>query len=447
MAANTIRDIVDYTLKFKEQPLNEDAVKQAKKLVLDTLGVSISGWKEPSIAKIYRAIDRGDSTWTAQAFGTGERLPLEWAIICNGALARVQDYMDVYYDLDASHPAEYIPFVFCCCDALGLSGEQAIRGILLAYDLQGWFTENMRCNRNGWHYATVASAVCTAVFGMLLSCDREQLANMMAVNCCCNYTSLGIGAQTDMKTLAFALSAANSVKAARLAMAGIQGSADALDNLFRMTGNSDAIFSPLVPEQPRIFRTSIKPYPSEFMAHSALAALDEILTEEGIRAEDIAGIHIAVHDWATWIARECSYHPMNREESDHSLPYCIAARLVFGTLTTAQFQDKAWENSRVKALMSRIKVEADPGLEALYPKARPAVVSITLKDGRKLSGRVDHPLGDYQNPMSYAQVLEKFCRCAGEILPDEKAHAIIDAVDSMETKQVTELMRLMRWTD
>ena len=136
MAANTIRDIVDYTLKFKEQPLNEDAVKQAKKLVLDTLGVSISGWKEPSIAKIYRAIDRGDSTWTAQAFGTGERLPLEWAIICNGALARVQDYMDVYYDLDASHPAEYIPFVFCCCDALGLSGEQAIRGILLAYDLQ-----------------------------------------------------------------------------------------------------------------------------------------------------------------------------------------------------------------------------------------------------------------------------------------------------------------------
>lgn len=103
MAANTIRDIVDYTLKFKEQPLNEDAVKQAKKLVLDTLGVSISGWKEPSIAKIYRAIDRGDSTWTAQAFGTGERLPLEWAIICNGALARVQDYMDVYYDLDASH--------------------------------------------------------------------------------------------------------------------------------------------------------------------------------------------------------------------------------------------------------------------------------------------------------------------------------------------------------
>ena len=60
---------------------------------------------------------------------------------------------------------------------------------------------------------------------------------------------------------------------------------------------------------------------------------------------------------------------------------------------------------------------------------------------------MDHPLGAYQNPMSYAQVLEKFCRCAGEILPDEKAHAIIDAVDSMETKQVTELMRLMRWTD
>ena len=77
-------------------------------------------------------------------------------------------------------------------------------------------------------------------------------------------------------------------------MAGIQGSADALDNLFRMTGNSDAIFSPLVPEQPRIFRTSIKPYPSEFMAHSALAALDEILTEEDIRAA-VSYTHLDVY--------------------------------------------------------------------------------------------------------------------------------------------------------
>ena len=68
---------------------------------------------------------------------------------------------------------------------------------------------------------------------------------MMAVNCCCNYTSRGIGAQTDMKTLAFALSAANSVKAARLAMAGIQGSADALDNLFRMTGEFRRDIQPL----------------------------------------------------------------------------------------------------------------------------------------------------------------------------------------------------------
>ena len=100
--------------------------------------------------------------------------------------------MDVYYDLDASHPAEYIPFVFCCCDALGLSGEQAIRGILLAYDLQGlvyreYALQSKRVAlRNGGFPQSARR-----YSGCFLSCDREQLANMMAVELLLQLHQLG----------------------------------------------------------------------------------------------------------------------------------------------------------------------------------------------------------------------------------------------------------------
>lgn len=447
LSGNTIKAVVDYTMAFKDKKLDPAAVKKAKELIIDTLGVSVSGWKEPSIAKVYASVSEGTDIWEASAWGTGRRLPLEWAVICNGSLVRVQDYMDIYYAADATHPSEYIPFVFCCCEALGLSGEQALRGILLAYDIQGWFTENIRCNFNGWHYATAASAVCAAVMGMLLGCSDEKLSNMIAINCSCNYTNLGTGPQTDMKTLAFALAAANTVKAAKLAFNGIQGPMDALDNLFLATGNADVRPEPLEPEYPHVFSTSIKPYPSEFMAHSALEALDNILSKEVIRPEDIKHIRIAVHNWATWIARECSYNPMNREEADHSLPYCIASRLVFGKLTTAQFQEKAWENEIVRALMSRITVKADPVLEALYPKARPAVVTITLKNGREVSNRVDYPVGDRRNPMTYQQVLDKFHDCVKDTVSNEQAERLIDTVNNMEDRMISELMELMKWTD
>ena len=441
-----VQSMAAYALAFKDRAVSTDAAERAKELILDTLGVAVSGWREPSIGKIYRAAEPGAAELTAHVFGTGQRLPLEWAVICNGSLVRVQDYMDVYYAVDASHPAEYIPFVFSCCDALDLSGEQALSAILLAYDLQGWFTETMRCNLNGWHYATVASAVCAVVLGVLMGCSQKQIENMAAINCSCNYTNLGSGAQTDMKTLAFALAAAGAVKAARLAAAGIEAPADALENLICVTENAEAVLEPLEPERPRIFNTSIKPFPSEFMAHSASEALENILSRQDVPAEEVESVDVAVHNWATWIARDCSYHPQNREEADHSLPYCIAARLVFGRLTTSQFQNGAWLDSRVTDLMGRITVHAEPELERLYPKARPAIVTITLKDGTKLSGRVDHPLGDSRNPMSYGQVRAKFERCVSGTLSAGQAEALAGAVREIENRKISEVMELMKWT-
>ncbi|MFB6367332.1 MmgE/PrpD family protein [Paenibacillus elgii] len=445
---NLIHQIVAYTEAFRHRELDDATLARAKQLVLDTLGVSVSGWKEPSIANIFAAVNAGkDKVKEATVFGIGDKASLEHAIICNGSLTRVQDYMDIYYDLDASHPSEFIPFILSCCEAWGLSGRQALRGIVLAYDLQGWFTENMRSNRNGWHYATIANVVASAVLGLLLDMTAESMANTIAISSSTNLTTLGTGPQTDMKTLTFSLTVKNVPFAARLAMNGCTGPQDAVENLLAATGNSDRNKAELIPQNPRIFNTSIKAYPAEFMAHSALEALENILSREPVEPEEIAHIQILVHEWATWIARKSSYDPQNREEADHSLPYCIAARLVAGKLDQSQFQNRSWENESIRKLMRNIVVQADAELEALYPAARPAILEITLKDGRVHSERVDHPLGDRSNPMSYRQIQEKFIMCVSEWMDKEQAERILRCVDTLEQRPVSELMELMTWTE
>ena len=442
---NLIDEIVAYTDEFRRRAVEPEAIVRAKQLVLDTMGVCVSSWNEPSIAAIFASAEAESGKELATVYGTGKKAPVEQAIVCNGALTRVQDYMDVYYSLDASHPSEYIPFTLACCEAWNLTGDDALRGIILAYDLQGWITENLRCNRNGWHYATFASAVSAAVVALLRNLSAEQLANTIAISCSTNLTALGTGPQTDMKTLAFALAAQNVLMSARLAANGCTGPRDTLETLLGITGNAGKEFPPLRPEHPRILKTSIKPYPSEFMAHSALEALESILQQQTLAAEQVDKICVRVHQWATWIARESSYHPHNRQEADHSLPYCIAARIVAGKLDQSEFQNRYWENEAVLALMQKIRVVADDALEALYPQARPAIVEITCKDGRVLTARVDHPLGDYRNPMTQAQVEEKFRDCVKGTMDDEKAQRVIDAVDQMQSHPSASLTELMVW--
>jgi 2-methylcitrate dehydratase len=68
-----------------------------------------------------------------------------------------------------------------------------------------------------------------------------------------------------------------------------------------------------------------------------------------------------------------------------------------------------------------------------------------LKDGRKLSGRVDFPKGDARNPLTEEEMLIKFCNLAGEVVGEEKVKQIQEAVFGLEKMgTVEEIVRLLK---
>ena len=62
----------------------------------------------------------------------------------------------------------------------------------------------------------------------------------------------------------------------------------------------------------------------------------------------------------------------------------------------------------VQALLARTEVVADPDLTKLYPAKFPARVTVTLKDGKRLSVTRDFPKGDPQEPLTRAEIERKF---------------------------------------
>lgn len=69
----------------------------------------------------------------------------------------------------------------------------------------------------------------------------------------------------------------------------------------------------------------------------------------------------------------------------------------------------------VNGIMVRY-LEEDPGLTERYPEAVPTVLEVGLRSGETVVERVDYPRGHARNPMSDAEVEQKFLSLTGGLL-------------------------------
>ena len=71
--------------------------------------------------------------------------------------------------------------------------------------------------------------------------------------------------------------------------------------------------------------------------------------------------------------------------------------------------------------------------------------NITAKDGRTFSKQLDYPKGDPRNPLSDAEIEEKFRALAEGVLSEKAQKKLVDAIWNLEKiGSVSKLMALMR---
>ena len=97
-----------------------------------------------------------------------------------------------------------------------------------------------------------------------------------------------------------------------------------------------------------------------------------------------------------------------------STHYTAAVILHDRMLTLAQFEPKRYDDPKLRRFAAdQVEVRADPSISGSQ-----ALVEIDTVDGSLLSARCEHPLGARENPMSRAQIEQKFRTYAEGFLPD-----------------------------
>ncbi len=104
--------------------------------------------------------------------------------------------------------------------------------------------------------------------------------------------------------------------------------------------------------------------------------------------------------------------------------------LVHGQVGVKSYTAAAIADPKVLAVAAKVRYEVKP--YPTYPGSFPGGVVITLKDGRKLDAELDYQQGGPENPLTAAEVLEKWRGNATLCLDDATVERLERAILAIE---------------
>ena len=451
MLATVSEQMADFTARVRFEDLSPEAVYEVKRFLWDSLGCAYGGLDTRDATMLRACMRDLGGPEESSVIGTGERAPALHTSLVNALLIRALDYNDIYWKQDPCHPSDIIPAALSVAEARGRSGRELILGIALAYEFEMRFCQAglPGIRERKWHHASLTAFVSPLVAGKMIGLNAEQLTHAMGISASHSMTlgCVTAGKLTMMKNTVDPMATQAGVQAALLAEQGYHGPVHVIDgkegltqclgpdwDLNRMT---DALGTDW-----QILKCGMKAFPTEALTHAPISGVLDLILEHDLSPEIIEHIEIDTLSRAADILSDPSkYNPTTRETADHSLPYCLAAAVVFRRVTPEIFDDEYLFNPQLRAVLPKIKVRAEPEFEKLFPKIQPCKVTITTTDRRSFTKRLDWPKGDPRSPMTDNELNLKV-RSLTESKLSLKAHdRLREAVFGLEKlKRTTELM-------
>ncbi|MCE5208104.1 MAG: MmgE/PrpD family protein [Chloroflexi bacterium] len=430
--------MADFAKNLSFNDIPDMAVWEAKRFLLDSIGCALAAVGSEDMESMQRYVESLGGVPKATVIGSGYCTNMANAGLMNSLLIRALDYNDIYWEQDPSHPSDMIGIALSCGEALGKSGRDILTAILIAYELEmRWcHAAHPGIREIGWHHATLTQFVSPFVAGKLMGLNEEQMVAAAGICGSSHFTLGGVvaGHLTNMKNMADPFAVQAGIHAALMAREGITGSEYVLEGkegLFEVLKSVEWRPEELtrnLGEEFLITRCGYKAYPTEALTHQPISAAIQICKENHLKAEDIVEIHVETTTRGADILSDPSkYTPETKETADHSLPYVIAAAIADGNVFPDSFSEEKLHDPRIRGLLKKIHVTADPEIDSLFPKIKRARVHITARDGQNFSAQVDDAKGTPNNPMSDREIEEKFRANSRYCFPSERCDAIIDA--------------------
>jgi 2-methylcitrate dehydratase len=476
MTTTLAHQLANYACSLQFEDLSREVVHEVKRRVIDSIGCALGAWNEEPCAIARKVASDFSARAGSTIIGTKHKAPPDWAAFATGCCIRYFDYNDTYLSKEPAHPSDNVSAALAMAESLGANGRELITAIALAYEVQCRLCDAASIRARGWDHVTYGAFSTALACARLMKLDPEKTRHAVNIAgvACAAFRQARVGELSHWKGVAFANAARHGVYSALLARAGMTGPAPIFEGqmgfekeLGVSLGNVGAAFAQRRGKEENvqrstsnvqrsmeekaggtaamILKTSIKYWPAEYHSQSAIeAAL--ALRKEIVDLTHVKGMTIESHDASVDIigSEPEKWKPETRETADHSLPYITAIALIDGEVTNKQFEPERFADPKIWKFLENVKVERNAELSAMYPGAVANIVHVDLANGKRLTKRVDYPLGHAKNPLKDSEVEGKFRALVEPDIGSERAQGIVDLVWKLdEAKNVDELMRAL----
>jgi 2-methylcitrate dehydratase PrpD len=383
----------------------------------------------------------------------GGEVPVLSAALVNCTMARALDLDDIHYDGGGHIGATIVPSALILAEYGKMTRDKVINGKEFITALTIGLDLNCRLRQaggkvaklSGWDSATFAPIAVAAMGARMLGLDKNKTANAMGIAFAqCSYTIQSSVEGVSTLKLGHGFASKAGILSVMLADRGFTGPKDMFQGtygLYPVYMQGEFIQEALVGQLGKRFEgstVSIKPYPSCTLTHSPIYGTLQLANEHKIATQDIEKVNIFTNQKAyNLCGLEWKQSPpkIAPEDGQFSLYYTVATALVKRKLFIEDFTEEAFRNSQVLEMMSKIHVFVEKEKDKLGTPLAPVDVEIYTRDGkcfRKTAGPV---IGSPQNPMTIADVIQKFRNCvpfSARSLHSSNVESVIQMIQVLE---------------
>ena len=440
----TEKTLSDFISGFPAENVPPDILHIGKRLLLNDIAVGLYAAKDPAIRILMDLFAEEGGNPAATVIGLGPRVTARQAALANGFLGHFEDYDDTHLDTVIHTASPIYPAAMAAAEVTGASGRDllvaGVLGIEVACRLGRLIVPHFREAMGYFHITNTCGVFgAAAAASRLLGLAPDRIEHALAL---AGTQAMGLREVFGSMAKPFhaGKAAENGLTAAMLMSRGFTAlSAESKGILegnrgfaaVMASGYDIATVTTGLGETWELPEIAIKYHACGQANQPLLGCMMELRTKPGVTRDAVAHVDARVGHMAPGLATR--RHPKKGLEGKFSYQHGMACVLVDGHAFPSQFTDDKVNDPAIIALRDIMDVSEDLAL----PR-RAAALTMTLKDGTSHSVTTEHALGTPGNPLSDAQLEEKFRILAAEVLPPVKVDDLaerlwaLESVDDME---------------
>jgi 2-methylcitrate dehydratase PrpD len=386
-----------------------------EKLLIDVTGLCVAARNTDYVRA---ALDGWEAGGGCTAIGHARALDSAGAAFVNGTAAHGEDFDDTFEGGPIHAGAVILPAVLALAERQRLSGKDALRGIAVGLELtcRASLVAPKMIHKAGFHPTAVLGAMgAAAAAATALQLPKKQFIDALGI---AGSMAAGIieylAEGTWTKRMHPGWAAQSGIRAADLARSGFIGPRTVFEGEhglyhgFARTTNGQ--WDKLLAGFGKRWVTStiaFKLYPCGTMTHPYIDCARRLGKKVDFRNIDEIVCEVAegtVH--RLWEPLAAKQRVPNAYAGKFSTPYCIASGFVLGNAGLDAFTEERVRDPRLVALAGKVRYQVDP--DNPYPNEYTGHVRVRMKDGSVVEERQAHLRGGAHEPLSRADVEDKF---------------------------------------